>query len=263
MPRLRLSQEWQDSTTQRRAFQPGTRAFNLISSGIESGLTHKRPVVGLVPHPALGLSYRRWRVTLRGMSSSRLSWLVAVPLMVAGSFAARAASYVCLPQNGGETGNEAAEHVQAGARGVQWPLALGVVAALVCVALVLQVIRLVSDRQARPVSAWAFFWLPPLAFVGQEIVERVMQGGVDLGPGVLSHAAVGLALQLPFALVALALAFLLLAAATRIAETIRAERPVSRLAIAPVQALLDRCELPARWLFPRGHPQRGPPITTS
>ena len=32
MPRLRLSQEWQASTTQRRAFQPGVRAFNLISS---------------------------------------------------------------------------------------------------------------------------------------------------------------------------------------------------------------------------------------
>jgi len=197
------------------------------------------------------------------VTRSRLSWLIAVPLMVAGSFAARAASYVCLPHNGGETGNEAAEHVQAGARGVQWPLLLGVVAALVCVALVLQVIRLASDRQARPVSAWTFFWLPPLAFIGQELVERVIHGSVDLGPGVLSRLAVGLALQLPFALVTLALAYLLLAAATRIAKTIRAERPVSRLAVAPVQALLDRCEFPARWLFPRGHPQRGPPLTTT
>ena len=193
----------------------------------------------------------------------RLSWLIAVPLMVAGSFAARAASYVCLPQNGGETGNEATEHVQAGVRGVQWPLLLGVVAALVSVAFVLQVIRLVSGRRPRPVSAWAFFWLPPLAFVGQEIVERVIQGSVDLGPGVLSRLAVGLALQLPFALVALALAFLLLAAATRIARTIHAERPVSRLPVALVQALSGLGELPARWLFPRGHPQRGPPATTS
>ena len=32
MPRLRFSQEWQASTTQRRARQPGVRAFSLISS---------------------------------------------------------------------------------------------------------------------------------------------------------------------------------------------------------------------------------------
>ena len=32
MPRFRLSQEWQASTTQRRAFQPGDWALSLISS---------------------------------------------------------------------------------------------------------------------------------------------------------------------------------------------------------------------------------------
>jgi len=32
MPRLRFSQEWQASTTQRRARQPGVRSFSVISS---------------------------------------------------------------------------------------------------------------------------------------------------------------------------------------------------------------------------------------
>lgn len=197
-----------------------------------------------------------------GMSRRRLPWLVAVPLMAAGSFAARAATYVCVPRPGGETGSETAEHLQGGAEGIQWSLVLGVVAALVVSAAVLQTAVALSGRRGRTAPAWTFFWLPPLAFVGQEIAERALHAETGMGVTALTHLALGLALQLPFALLAFLLAIAVRAAAARLARVFKES---ASLMCVTAPSLLVPCShtgRPPRTLLALGHPQRGPPTSS-
>jgi hypothetical protein len=101
----------------------------------------------------------------------RLSWLIALPLMAGGSVAARWFTQICIPPAGSETGNEAGEHVQRVASVGNWPLVFGLLAALICVALLTQTVAVARHRPLRCVPASAFFRLPSLAFLGQEISE--------------------------------------------------------------------------------------------
>ena len=196
------------------------------------------------------------------MRERRLPWLVGMPLMAAGAFAARAATYVCVPPAGGETGNEAAEHLQAGGRGIQWPLVLGVVAALVAVAAVGQAFALLKGRRGWSLSAWAFFWLPPLAFLGQEIVERLLHSEPGFGLQALTRIGVGLALQLPFALAALLVAHVCLAAVRRLAQAFGRAALLPRVKRATLPLPCGRSDRPPCTLLALGHPQRGPPISS-
>jgi hypothetical protein len=193
------------------------------------------------------------------MRSRHLPWLVAVPLMAAGAFAARAATYVCVPSAGGESGNEAAERLRAGAPGVQWPLVLGVIAALVVVAALVQLATVWSGRHGRRAAASTFFWLPPLAFLGQEIGERALHAEALVGTAALAHLATGLALQLPFALLAFLLAHALRAAVHRLARALGGRFPFLHAPMCPLRGPPGYSGHPSRTLLALGHPQRGPP----
>ena len=195
------------------------------------------------------------------MRERRLPWLVGVPLIASGAFAARAATYVCVPPAGGETGNEAAEHLRGGGQGIQWPLVLGVVAALVAVAAVGQAVAKLKGRRGWSLSSWTFFWLPPLAFLGQEIVERLLHSEPGFGLQALTRIGVGLALQLPFALAALLVAHVCLAGARRIARAFGHSSLLSRVKPATLPLPRGRSARPPRTLLALGHPQRGPPIS--
>lgn len=196
------------------------------------------------------------------VQNRRLSWLIAVPLMAAGSFAARAATYVCVPPSGGEAGSETAEHLQGGAQGIQWSLVLGLVAALVVVAAVLQTAAMISGRRTRTPSPWTFFWLPPLAFLGQEIAERALRAETGLGAAALTHLALGLAAQLPFALLAFLLAFAIRAAAARLARVFRDSASLSCATAPSLCVPSGDASSPPRTLLALGHPQRGPPTSS-
>lgn len=183
--------------------------------------------------------------------------------MAAGAFAARAATYVCVPPAGGETGSETAEHLHASAQGIQWPLVLGVVAALILVAAGGQSVALLRGRRGQGLSAWTFFWLPPLAFVGQEIAERLLHTEPGLGLQAITRVGVGLALQLPFSLIALLVAYVCLAAAKRIARALGHSLPLlSRSPSGSLSLPRGRSDRPLRTLLALGHPQRGPPISS-
>lgn len=194
------------------------------------------------------------------MRTCRVSWLIAVPLMAAGAFAARAAAFVCVPPPGGETGSETAEHLRAGASGVQWSLVLGVVSALVVVGVLLQTAELLNGRRTRTASPWTFFVFPPLAFLGQEVAERVLHAEAGFGSAALSHIALGLAMQLPFALLAFLLTFAVRAAATRLATVFKDTAMLPCAAVPSPRVPHGNVGRPSCTLLALGHPQRGPPI---
>jgi hypothetical protein len=193
----------------------------------------------------------------------RIPWLLAVPLMAAGSVAARALTLVCLPGSNGESGNEAAERFHAATHGFPWASLAGVVAALLLVGVVYHSISRVARRPSRTLGAAAFFALPLLAFVAQEIAERATHTEGGVGGAALVGILVGLLLQVPLGLVAFIVAWVVLAVADRVVRLLR-EQPRRRLRrpAAMLRALHDqtaRCRLT---LLAFGHPQRGPPLHT-
>jgi hypothetical protein len=116
-------------------------------------------------------------------------------------------------------------------------------------------------RGQRPVPAWAFALLPLLGFTAQEFLERWLAGS-DLPWWMVMQPTfrVGLALQLPFALLAYLLARLLLRTAHEVGVALA--RPQLPVALLPRTAPI----LPAAVWPPRlsslslGWSERGPPL---
>jgi hypothetical protein len=144
-----------------------------------------------------------------------LAWLVAIPLMLAGSEAAHVLAYrFVYPQ----------AHVRVLALALsghgylsRLPLVLGAAVAVAFLSLVVAACDAARGRTMRALPAWAFAVLPPLAFVVQEVLELSLHTGTlgwraALAPTFLP----GIALQLPFALAAYLGARLLLRAAERL-----------------------------------------------
>jgi hypothetical protein len=189
-----------------------------------------------------------------------LAWLVAVPLILAGSEAAHALAYRLAYPN---------LHVRVhvllvtGHGYLRWlPFAFGVAAAVVALSLLVAAADAARGRAPRGLPPWAFALLPPLAFVAQEHVERLLHTGVfpwhEYGTPTFVP---GLALQLPFALAAYLIARLLL----RTAES--AGRAVARVApprphVVPVALATPAAEPdhPPVALISRGLAKRGPPL---
>ncbi|HTZ04839.1 MAG TPA: hypothetical protein VMB53_03695 [Gaiellaceae bacterium] len=190
-----------------------------------------------------------------------LAWLVAVPLMLAGSEAAHVlayrVAYPALPVR--------LHALLATGHGYwRWlPLAFGVAAAVVALSLAVTAADAARGRRSRGLPAWAFALLPPVAWVVQEHLELWIHAGVFpwhefARPTFLP----GLALQLPFALLAYLAARLLL----RVAED--AGRAVARLAPPRARAVVPsgppshlEPSLPRVTLIACGLAKRGPPLS--
>jgi hypothetical protein len=155
----------------------------------------------------------------------RLTWLVALPAMLAGTQAAHAVAYrLVFPDS-------SLRLHMLGASGhgyLNWlPLVLALAGAIGVVGLGAAVADTARGREVGSLPPVAFAVLPPLAFVLQEVLE------LSLHTGTLGwHAAAeptflpGLALQLPFALLAFLAARLLLRAAVRLGRLLAdAPRP--------------------------------------
>jgi hypothetical protein len=147
----------------------------------------------------------------------RLAWLVALPSMLAGTEAAHALAYrIVFPQS----------HVRVVALAVSghgylaWlPLVLALTGAAALVGLGAATLDAARGRTVGAVPAVAYALLPPLAFALQELLELSLHTGtfawhVFAAPTFLP----GLALQLPFAVLAYVAARLLLRAAVRLGE---------------------------------------------
>jgi len=156
-----------------------------------------------------------------------LAWLIAVPSMLVGVEAAHALAYrVVFPQASlrgavlAATGHAYASRL---------PLVLAVGGAVAIVGLAAAVADVVRGGSVHELGAGAFAALPPLAFALQELLELSLHTG-----HVAWHAFAtptflpGLALQLPFALLAFFVTRVLLRAAVKVARILtRDHRPVA------------------------------------
>jgi hypothetical protein len=184
----------------------------------------------------------------------RLTWLVAVPLTLAGSQAAHALAYrIVFPQSSLRL------HVLA-ATGhgylARLPLVLALAGAAGLVGLAAAVADAARGRRVHDLPAPAFAVLPPLAFALQEVLELSLHTGTLGWRAVLAPTFLpGLALQLPFALAAYAAARLLLRAAVRLGRLLAA-RP-RLVAFAPP---LPRDAVAGHGFAGRACSTRGPPL---
>jgi hypothetical protein len=190
----------------------------------------------------------------RGVRQTRSALLAAVPVSLLGCVAAHWAAYAIVHPDAHERA-----HALAGTgHGYAGYLPLAALAAVGLAALGAARHAATRPPGARP-SPWLFATLPPAAFAVQEHLERLLHAGsFPLDAALQPTFLVGLALQLPFALVAFALAVLLL----RAAETVVAaggRRPRRTRGAAPALRLpLSRHAVPRVGLA-LGHAQRGPP----
>ena len=186
-----------------------------------------------------------------------ITWLVAVPLLVAGSQAAHALTYRLI-----YPGTPVRVHALAiTGHGYldQLPLALGVALAIAAVALLVTVVDAARGRSARALPAWAFGALAPIAFATQELLELSLHTGTFAWHAFGAPTFLpGLLLQLPFSLLAWLAARLLLRAAIHAgrARAVRppAARPAAALEATPVAVTLPRARVLAYRLAKRGPP---------
>jgi hypothetical protein len=186
------------------------------------------------------------------MARRSLPWLLALPLMAAGSLLAHSLAYALV-----EPGDAArARLLQSTGHGylAAAPVVLAGAAALGLAAIVAYVVR-ARRGGTSPLPAWPLALVPLAGFALQEQAERLAIGAqLDaFEPTFL----VGLALQLPFSLAAVLVARRL----ARVAESLG-----RRLAVAPPQLRSrethvrgPRTVFVARLELALAHPKRGPP----
>jgi len=150
-------------------------------------------------------------------------WLSAVPLMLAGSQVAHVLAYMWVYPSSQVrlqalvmTGHGYMDRV---------PLVLGCAGAVALVGLMACAVDSMTGRAPRGLPPWAFALLPLVTFVVQEVLERSLHAGVFVWQAVEAPTFVlGLALQLPFAVAAYVIAWLLLRTATVVGRMLRSRR---------------------------------------
>ena len=148
------------------------------------------------------------------------AWLAAAPLMLGGSQLAHAVAYrIAYPQ-----AHARVLHMLATGHSyfTRLPLLLAAAGACVLVSFVVTAADAARGRAARPLPAWAFALLPPLAFALQETLELSLHTGTLAWRAILAPTfAPGLLLQLPCALLMYFVARALLRAAERVGLALR------------------------------------------
>lgn len=188
-----------------------------------------------------------------------VTWLVALPLLLAGSQAAHLFAYrIVYPGTQIrsrillETGHGYLDRL---------PLVLGVAGGIALCSLLVAALDAFGGRGARTLPPWAFGLLAPTAFALQEYLERSLHAGAFAW-----HAAAeptflpGLLIQLPFALLAWLAARLLLRAATHAGRAFARQRPPRRVALLPSPAPAGTTP-PRKRLLAERLAERGPPLS--
>ena len=187
-----------------------------------------------------------------------LPWLLALPLMAAGSLAAHSLSYLVVTARATESGAELSERTSSG-QSSYLVLFLGVSAATVLVAAMARLLLGRRCHRGSEPSPWLFFALPPLTFVLQEASERLLHAEAFPFQAALEPRFLfGLLLQLPFGLLALLVARALMRVVEQIVRLLtrrKTARPNALVSWSP-RPTLDLPRIPALAL---GYPQRGPP----
>ncbi len=193
------------------------------------------------------------------MERRRIAWLLSLALMAVGGVVAHMLAYRFVaphPYARGRmlesTGHGYLEHL---------PLCLAICGAVAVFALLASVVTRVRGGRALHAPVWLFALVPPLGFVVQEHLERLLHSGAFPHAAALEPTfAVGLLLQLPFALAAFLAARALLALAVVLVETL-GEKPRPRLFSLDVAAArVAERPRPRSSTFALGYAQRAPPV---
>ena len=156
-----------------------------------------------------------------GAVSGRAAWLIALPLLVAGSLLGHQLAYLVV------AGHHAEALLADTGHGYLQQLPTGAVLGGVCLALGVCFATLdrIRGRRGKGVPAWAVGAIPLLGFSGQEHIERLIyEGSWPLQAALEPTFALGLALQVPFALGAYLVARLLVRAIVELVELVSAQR---------------------------------------
>jgi tellurite resistance protein TehA-like permease len=194
----------------------------------------------------------------------RLSWILAVPLMVAGSTAAHSmGSLLSAPavaagadRDGGAELARRADHGYV----TSLPVIAGLLIAIAIIGLGVHVHRAArGGRDMRTSPVW-FIALPPLGFAIQEVVERLLHAeSLPFNPAHEPAFLIALLLQVPFGFLAFLLGRMLLALGARMARALSGSGPPWQPG-RPASASLPRQTIPLRIAtFSLGHSVRGPP----
>lgn len=197
------------------------------------------------------------------------AWGVALALAAVGGLVAHLVAYaLAMPgasQSAGPHGTAGHVHgaIQAAAPHAYWQhlrVCLAICLAVALIGLVVATLERAGGRRHAFVPLWLFAAVPPLGFVAQDQLERVLHTGA------MSHASalgprffLGLALQIPFALLAFFAARGLLEVA---AALVRHLGTLDRPRVTPLELWLRPVQLaPAirRSPLARGFGQRAPP----
>jgi hypothetical protein len=187
----------------------------------------------------------------------RLTWLSVAPLMLAGMLAGHTLGYQ-LAISDPHTRADALAH--SGHDYFSYvPFALSVCLGVLLVGLALQAMSAFRGEPHRPATSPVIVLLPPAAFVAQELIERLLHTGHVPWATVIEPAfLIGLALQLPFALAALLLAWAFDSAAHAIGDALATlPRPAFQVLVpVPVRVL----GAPRVCGLARGYGERAPPF---
>jgi hypothetical protein len=187
----------------------------------------------------------------------RLTWLSTAPLMLGGLLAAHALGYR-LAINDPHARADALSHSGHDYFG-HLPLALVVCLGVLLTGLALQALAAFRGEPRRPATSPLIVLLSPAAFVAQEFVERLLHTGQIPWTIIVQPAfLIGLALQLPFALAALLLAWALDSAARAVGSALAsAPRPAFHVFV-PAPVRVSAAPRPAG--LARGYGERAPPL---
>jgi hypothetical protein len=141
-----------------------------------------------------------------------------------------------------------------------WPICAATCGTIILVSLTASAV--VRTWAGHPVSAplWLFALLPPIGFAVQEHAERVLATGAFPQAAALEPTfALGLILQIPFALAAYLAARVLIALAVAVARRLQGEPHRRRGASEPARALPVWISVLPISALALGYGERGPP----
>ena len=187
----------------------------------------------------------------------RLTWISLAPLMLGGLLAGHALGYR-LAISDPHARADALAHSGHGYFNYV-PFALSVCLGVLLAGLALQGISAFRGEPRRPATSPLIVLLPPVAFIVQELLERFVHGGhVPWTTVVQPSFLIGLALQLPFALAALLLAWALDSAARAIGDALASSRRPAFQILVPATVHSTTAPRPAG--LARGYGERAPPL---
>jgi hypothetical protein len=187
----------------------------------------------------------------------RLAWFSTAPLMFGGLLAAHSLGYR-LAIADPHARADALAHSGHGYFAYA-PFALAVCLGILVAALVHQGAAGFRGKRRRAAASPLILFLPPMAFVIQEFLERLIHAGhVPLTLVLQPAFLVGLALQLPFALAALLVAWALDSAARAVGRALAVRPRLAFPAFVPVPVRVAAAPRPAG--LARGYGERAPPL---